>query len=89
MLPLSSLKELASILIGLLDAVKVRNPIVFYSIQGLMWMLFLSIQFNYLPVGPETKNYLLVFLGLMISSISPRTTYLKQKLNPTKNESQL
>jgi hypothetical protein len=89
MLPLSSLKDLASILIGLLDAVKVSNPILFYVIQGIMWVAFLSVQFDYLSVSLEVKNYILVVLGLLISSVAPRTTYLKQKLKTRNDKPQL
>lgn len=80
MLPSLDLKNLAYVLIGLLDAVKVANPLIFYAIQGILWVLFFALQLGYIPLPSELRDSLMVVIGLMISSVAPRTTFLKRKL---------
>lgn len=76
--PAENLKSLALLLIDFLDALKVKNPILFYTIHLVLWVLFLSISYGYLEVG-SWKESLMISLGILISSIGPRTTYVKNK----------
>ncbi len=67
-----------------LDRLKIGSPITYTLVQILIWGLFTGFTTSYINIDEAVDTWAIVFLGSLVTLISPRTTVLKEQYEDRK-----
>lgn len=68
-----------------LDKLKVKSPLLFLLVMFTSWGFLILFSNNSLNVNDQIDPYIIGFLAMVVTAISPRTTFLKEN-KPTAPE---
>lgn len=83
------LNDLRIVLGAYLDKLKVKNPLVFTVVATALFGVNAAFMFDKVNISPEVDPYVMAFLGMLNTYLSPRTSKEKAEFNNTNDSNNI
>ena len=78
------MENVQNFLAMLLDKLKVKSPITFILVQGLLWSLFVAFSMDKLNINESIDTFCIVLIGGIIGLTGPKTSMRAAAYKETK-----